>query len=309
MSTEEILEFKIDENDKGKRVDVFCTENVEDFGRTYVQYIISEENILLNNKKTKSSKKLKVGDTVTIKLIPPKEIEVEPQDIDIDILYEDKDIIVVNKQQGLVVHPAPGNVDGTLVNALLFHTKDLSGINGELRPGIVHRIDKDTSGILVIAKNNNAHTHLSEQLQDHSMNREYVALVKGDLDKNSGTINLPLGRDPKNRIKRAVTNINSKEAVTHYEVLERYGKYTLCKFKLETGRTHQIRVHMKEIGHPIAGDPLYGGDKNNPFKTNGQLLHAKKLGFIHPATGEYIEFESELPDYFVEILEKLRADI
>lgn len=299
---ENLLEFNVNSEESGQRLDIFCSSKVEELGRTYIQFLISEEHILLNGKKAKSSKKIKNGDKVTINLIPPKTIDVIPQNIPIDIVYEDKDVIVINKDQGMVVHPAPGNPDGTLVNALLYHTKDLSGINGELRPGIVHRIDKDTSGLLVIAKNDKSHNFLSQQLQDHSMHRKYWALVKGNLKEDKGTINKPLGRDPVNRIKRAVTNKNSKEAITHFKVLKRFGDYTLCEFKLETGRTHQIRVHMNSIGHPIVGDPLYSNPTKLPFKTNGQLLHAKELGFVHPDTKEYMEFNSEIPEYFSRIL-------
>lgn len=295
--------------ESGKRLDVFCSENIEDIGRTYIQKIIKDKKVLVNGKAAKASYKVKDGDQISLEIEPPKEISAEPQDIDLDIVYEDSDLLVVNKPQGLVVHPAPGSPDNTLVNGLLFHTKDLSGIGGELRPGIVHRIDKDTSGLLVVAKNDKAHQFLSSLLEKHDIDREYIALVKGNLENNSGTINMPIGRDLKDRKKRAVTNINSKEAVTHFEVIKRFPQgYTLCKFKLETGRTHQIRVHMKEIGHPIVGDPVYGGEKGIPFKTNGQLLHAQTLGFEHPTTHEKMLFQAEIPEYFNEIINSLENE-
>ena len=241
-------------------------------------------------------------------MIPEPEIpRLEDPNIPIDIVYEDEDVIVVNKAQGMVVHPAPGNYNGTLVNALLYHCKDLSSINGVIRPGIVHRIDKDTSGILVIAKNDDAHNKLSEQLKDHSMKREYYALIEGRLKNNDGTIDKPLGRCKKDRLKIGIIE-DGKRAVTHYEVVERYNGYTLVKCVLETGRTHQIRVHMASIGFPLVGDPLYGF-KRQKFKLEGQVLHARTLGFIHPRTGEYMEFTSELPQYFCDLINKLKNEM
>lgn len=300
----EVKEIIVTKDNEGQRLDLFCNQIEENLGRKYVKELIKEGSILLNNQKVKASKKLKENDLIYIEYQPPKEIEVEPEDIPINILFEDKDVIVINKDIGMVVHPAPGNQNGTLVNALMFHTKDLSGINGILRPGIVHRIDKDTSGILVVVKNDKAHLSLSKQFSDHSINREYLALVEGIIDKDKGTIDMPIGRDPNNRLRRKAQLNNSKEAITHFEVIKRFEEgYTLCKFKLETGRTHQIRVHMKEIGHPLVGDPLY--NNKDPFKLNGQFLHARKLGFIHPSKNEYIEFETDIPEVFSEVLNKL----
>ncbi|MBR5015272.1 MAG: RluA family pseudouridine synthase, partial [Clostridia bacterium] len=235
----------------------------------------------------------------------PTEIEAKPQDIPLDIFYEDDDLLVVNKPKGMVVHPAAGNPDGTLVNALLFHCKgSLSGINGEIRPGIVHRIDKDTSGLLVVAKNDATHQKLAEQIKEHSFTRCYKAVVHGNIKDDEGTIDAPIGRSPKDRKKMAVTDKNSREAVTHFKVLERFKDYTYIECKLETGRTHQIRVHMAYRGNPVAGDTLYG-PKNTPKDLNGQCLHAYKLGFVHPKTGEYLEFEAPLPEYFEKFLKKV----
>lgn len=299
----DIQQLIVDEEHINTRLDVFVSEILEDKSRSYVQKLIDEENIKVNNKVKKSNYKLKNKDIIEIIIPEVKELIVEPENIPLDILYEDRDVIVVNKPQGMVVHPAPGNYSGTLVNALLYHCKDLSGINGVARPGIVHRIDKDTSGILVIAKNDNAHNKLAEQLKEHSMVREYIALVEGRLKSMEGTIDKPLGRNPNNRLKMAVVK-DGKRAVTHYNVLEVYERNTLVKCILETGRTHQIRVHMTHIGHPLVGDPVYGFKKSK-FKLDGQMLHAKKLGFIHPSSGEYMEFQSELPEYFQEVLRKL----
>lgn len=299
----DIQQLIIDEEDVNSRLDVFLAKNFEDKSRSYIQKLIEEENIKVNGKVKKSNYKLKLKDTVSIGIPEVEELVVEAEDIPLDILYEDEDVIVINKPQGIVVHPAPGNYSGTLVNALLYHCKDLSGINGIARPGIVHRIDKDTSGILVVAKNDNAHKKLAEQLKEHTMKREYIALLEGRLKSDKGTIDKPIGRNPKDRLKMDVVR-DGKRAVTHYEVLERYEKNTLVRCILETGRTHQIRVHMASIGHPLVGDPVYGFKKSK-FNLNGQMLHAKKLGFIHPSLGKYIEFESDLPDYFKEILRKL----
>ena len=302
----ETVVLKVDENGAGQRIDAWCAEREPRLSRSRIKQLIENGDILADGKAVRPSRKLKAGEDISIALSLPSEIEAKPENIPLDIVYEDSDVIVVNKPQGLVVHPAHGTPDGTLVNALLYHIDDLSGIGGELRPGIVHRIDKDTSGLLMAAKNDIAHQSLSKQLKAHSVTREYLALVKGIMPDNSGRIDMPVGRDPKNRKRMAVTDKNSKEAVTHFEVLERYAEgYTLCRFRLETGRTHQIRVHMKQIGNPLAGDPMYGGDRKNPFHTEGQLLHAGKLGFIHPVTGEYLEFTAPLPDYFTRILESL----
>ncbi len=300
-----IEELQVKEDDINKRLDVFISEKLEDKSRSYVQGLIEEEKVKVNEKLKKSNYKLKLNDLVIVEVPEVTTLEIEKEDIPLDILYEDNDIIVINKPQDMVVHPAPGNYSGTLVNALLYHCNDLSGINGVVRPGIVHRIDKDTSGILVIAKNVNAHSKLAEQLKEHSMTRTYYALVEGRLKEDSGTINAPIGRHSVERIKMAVVKNNGKEAITHYKVLERFNHYTLVKCNLETGRTHQIRVHMAYIGHPLVGDIVYGFKKQK-FKLQGQVLHAKELGFIHPTTNEYMKFTSNIPKYFEDLLENLR---
>ncbi|GAA0857337.1 MULTISPECIES: RluA family pseudouridine synthase [Clostridium] len=302
---EEII-YNIDTCDKGTRIDKFLSEKFEGKSRSYIQGLIEEESILVNNKKVKSNYKLKENDEIKVFMKEPKELEVEAENIPIDIIYEDSDVIVVNKAKGMVVHPAPGNYNGTLVNALLYHCTDLSSINGVIRPGIVHRIDKDTTGILVIAKNDEAHNKLSDQLKEHSMKREYYALVEGRIKANSGTIDKPLARSKKDRLKIAIVE-GGKRAVTHYEVIEKFKNTTLVKCVLETGRTHQIRVHMSSIGYPLVGDPVYGFKKGK-FKCEGQMLHAKTLGFIHPRTNEYVEFTSELPENFKALIENLRKD-
>ncbi|MPM59103.1 Ribosomal large subunit pseudouridine synthase D [bioreactor metagenome] len=248
---------------------------------------------------------VKEDDKVIIEIPAPKLLEVLPQDIPIDIVYEDSDVLIINKPQDMVVHPAPGNYENTLVNAIIYHCKDkLSSINGVIRPGIVHRIDKDTSGLLMIAKNNNSHNSLAEQLKDHSITREYEFICHGVVKEDKITVNKPIGRNPKDRLKMAVVP-GGKNAVTHFEVVQRFENFTHMRARLETGRTHQIRVHALSINHPLLGDPVYG-PKNNKFKTNGQTLHAKKLGFIHPSTNQYIEFDSELPNYFKDIINKLK---
>lgn len=300
-------EFIVDEDSKNLRLDVFLSRYFEDKSRSYLQNLIEEGNVKVNEKLKKSNYKLKLGEKVSILIPEPVGLNVEPEDIPLDIVYEDNDVIVVNKFQGMVVHPAAGIYNGTLVNALLSHCKDLSGINGVARPGIVHRIDKDTSGVLVIAKNDNAHNKLAEQFKDHSMTRSYLALVEGVLKKDEGTIDAPLGRHPIERIKIAVIK-DGRRAVTHYKVLERFNNNTLVECVLETGRTHQIRVHMSHIGHPLVGDPVYGHKKQR-FNLKGQMLHAKKLGFIHPSTGEYMEFQSDLPDYFTKVIGILKNEL
>lgn len=304
MSTEMFIASELDIN---KRLDLFLSEKLEHMSRSYVQGLIENESVKVNNKVKKSNYKLKFGDEISIEVPTPVELQVEGENIPIDTIYEDSDVIVVNKPQDMVVHPAPGNYTGTLVNALLYHCKDLSGINGVIRPGIVHRIDKDTTGILVVAKNDNAHNKLAEQLKNHSMTRTYYALVEGNVKQDEGIVNAPIGRHPVDRIKMAVVK-DGREAVTHYRVIERFGDYTLVKCNLETGRTHQIRVHMAHIGHPLVGDNVYGYKKQK-FNLKGQVLHAKELGFIHPTSGEYIHFDSELPKYFIELLEKLRGRV
>lgn len=296
--------YVIDENNQGMRIDKYLSQVMEDKTRSFIQGIIDEGKVTVNNKIVKSNYKLKVNDFIKGIIPDPVELKVEAEDIPLDILYEDEDVIVVNKPQGMVVHPAAGNTTGTLVNAILNHCNDLSGINGVIRPGIVHRIDKDTSGVLVIAKNDASHNKLAEQLKDHSMTRVYIALVEGTIKNDQGTVDANLGRHPIERKKIAVVKAG-RRAVTHYKVLERFDKYTLVECRLETGRTHQIRVHMAHIGHPLVGDPVYGFKKQR-FNLEGQLLHAKILGFIHPTTRQYLEFEAELPNYFNKVIEILR---
>ena len=298
--------FAAEKEDVGTRIDVFLAENMEDLSRSGVQKLIDEGMITLNGGKTKANYKLREKDVIDVTVPEVKEVEILPEDIPLDILYEDEDVIVVNKPQGMVVHPAPGHTSGTLVNALMFHCgDDLSGINGEKRPGIVHRIDKDTSGVLMIAKNDMAHQSLAAQLAEHSITRKYNAVVYNGFNEDEGTVNEPIGRNPQDRKKMAVTQKHSRHAVTHYRVIERMEKFTLIEAQLETGRTHQIRVHMTYIGHPLLGDPVYG-PKKQPINLEGQALHARVLGFIHPRTGEYMEFEAPLPPHFEALLERLR---
>ena len=289
----------------GVRIDKFLTDKLKAPSRAYVQNIIDKDLVTVNDKVIKSNYKLRCGDEIRVTIPEAEKLEVIPQEIPLDILYEDKDIIVINKPQGMVVHPAAGNKDKTLVNALLHHCEDLSGINGIIRPGIVHRIDKNTSGVLVVAKNDNAHNKLAAQLKEHTMNREYIALVEGRINNEGGTIDAPLGRNPQDGLKYAVVK-DGKHAVTHYSVLQVFDRFTLVACKLETGRTHQIRVHMAYIGHPIVGDPLYGYRKQS-FKLEGQLLHARTLGFVHPSTGEYMEYVAPNPEHFQRIISKIKV--
>ena len=288
----------------GERLDKFIADNSE-ISRSYAAHLCENGLITSDGKPLAKKYKITAGEEITIELPEPEEMTAEPEDIPIDIVYEDSDVIVVNKPQGMCVHPAVGNEHGTLVNGLMYHCKgSLSAINGVIRPGIVHRIDKDTSGLLICAKNNDAHLKLSEQLKERKAMRKYIALVNGNIKEDGGTINKPIARHPIDRKKMAIVQ-GGREAVTHFNVLERFGKYTLVECILETGRTHQIRVHMASIGHSIVGDQLYG-IKKEKFSLNGQLLHAKTIGFIHPKTGEMMEFTSELPEHFTNILEKLR---
>ena len=290
----------------GERLDKFISGN-SDISRSYAAKLCEDGLVTLGSKPLAKKYKITGGEEITIELPEPEEMTAEPEDIPLDIVYEDDDVIVVNKPQGMCVHPAVGNEHGTLVNGLMYHCKgSLSAINGVIRPGIVHRIDKDTSGLLICAKNNEAHLKLSEQLKERKAMRKYIALVNGNIKEDSGTINKPIARHPIDRKKMAVVQ-GGREAVTHFNVLERFGKYTLVECILETGRTHQIRVHMASIGHSIVGDPLYG-IKKEKFSLNGQLLHAKTIGFIHPKTGEMMEFTSELPEHFTNIIEKLRRN-
>lgn len=285
------------------RVDRFVASNAEELSRSYIQQLINDGQVLVNGAKVKNNTKLKVNDVVEVNLPEVKELEAVPQKMDLNIVYEDHDVIVINKPKNMVVHPGVGNPDGTLVNGLLYHCKDLSGINGVLRPGIVHRIDKDTTGLLVVCKNDKAHESLSQQLKDKTAFRKYIALVHGVMPHEYGTIDAPIGRDEKDRQKMAVTAKNSREAVTHFKVLKRYSKYTLLECVLETGRTHQIRVHMQYIGFPIVGDPKYSIRKT--LNTNGQMLHACELSFIHPTTNEKMTFEAPLPEEFKAVLDTL----
>lgn len=301
----EQLEFLALRDDENKRIDNFLNNNLEDVSRNRIQKLIEEKQVLVNNKSINKNYKIKENDKIIINIEEPKKIDILPENIPLNIVYEDEDVILVNKPQDMVVHPANGHYSHTLVNALMYHCKDnLSGINGVMRPGIVHRIDKDTSGILIVAKNDKAHQKLANQLEQHSMTRVYYAIVYNNLKNDKGVIDAPIGRHPIDRKKMAVTDKNSKRAVTHYEVLQRFNKYTFIKLKLETGRTHQIRVHMSYIGNPLLGDIVYGKEKQ-PFKLFGQVLHAKVLGFVHPTTNKYMEFETELPQYFKDILKKL----
>ncbi len=300
-------QFKIKE-DNNERLDKVLSKIDNTLSRTMIQKLIEEEKILVNGKLEKASYKVNIGDLITIEEVPPKEIELKAEDIPIEILYEDKDIIVVNKPKGLVVHPANGNPDGTLVNAIMNICKDsLSGIGGEIRPGIVHRLDKDTSGVLIVAKNDIAHINLSNQIKNREVKKIYIALVRGVIKENEATINMPIARSTKDRKKMAVSK-NGKEAVTHFTVLERFEKYTLLKVKIDTGRTHQIRVHLSEIGYPVVGDYVYSNGKN-PFNVVGQMLHAKSIEFKHPTTGKIMKIEAPLPEYFEKIIKELKGQI
>lgn len=295
----------IEINDAGKRIDKFLGETTE-YSRSKIQKMIENKNVLVNGKEVKASYILKENDSLEITEYID-ETDILPENIPLDIYYEDDDLIVVNKPSGMVVHPAPGNYTGTLVNALLYHTNNLSTLNTNVRPGIVHRIDADTSGLLLVAKNDKSHNMLADAIQKKETVREYIALVQGVINEDSATIDAPIGRDINNRKKMCVTSSNSKDAVTHIKVLERYNKATLIRCKLETGRTHQIRVHLNYINHPVVNDPVYGFKKMDDEKF-GQMLHAEKLGFVHPTTKEYMEFTAPVPDKFNEILKKYKED-
>ena len=288
-----------------KRIDAYMAEKYEDISRVAIQRLIETGKILVNGKKVKASYKVQVNDKITMEEEKAVEVELKAQDIPVEIIYEDRDIIVVNKPKGMVVHPANGNPDGTLVNAIMAICKDsLSGIGGEIRPGIVHRLDKETSGILIVAKNDKAHINLSQQIKEHKVKKTYIALVKGIVKENNATINMPIGRSEKDRKKMAVTK-KGKEAITHFKVLKRYDKYTLLEINIETGRTHQIRVHLSQIGYPIVGDEVYSKGKNE-LNIKGQCLHAKSLDFKHPITNEDMHLEAKIPQYFEKILEELK---
>lgn len=297
--------IEINTEDFGKRIDAFLAEKL-DLSRSNIQRLIENENIIVNSTKIKASYKIQDGDIIEYEEEEPKSVELEAQDIPVEVLYEDNDIIVVNKPKGLVVHPANGNPDGTLVNAILSICKDsLSGIGGEIRPGIVHRLDKDTSGVIVIAKNDKAHINLSEQIKNHEVEKTYIALVRGFVKVNEATIDMPIGRSVKDRKKMAI-NKNGKNAVTHFKVINRYGDYSLLEVKIETGRTHQIRVHLSQIGYPIIGDAVYSNGKNK-WNIQGQCLHAKSLKFKHPTTNKEMFIEAPLPEYFKEVIKELEG--
>ena len=301
-----MTEYRLICTESGVRLDKFIADADIGVSRSAAAALIESGGVSLNGKGANKKQKLKVNDEVIVQIPDPVPYEAKAENIPLDIVYEDSDLLVVNKPKGMVVHPAAGNYDGTLVNALLYHCGDsLSGINGVMRPGIVHRIDKDTSGLLIVAKNDESHKILSGQIKEHSFTREYEAVVWGNVREDEGTVNAPIGRNPNDRKKMCITPKNSKEAVTHYSVIARYKGYTHIRCVLETGRTHQIRVHMASLGHPVAGDLVYGvKSERAPFE--GQCLHAKKIGFVHPTTGEYMEFDSELPAYFNNFLTKLR---
>lgn len=306
---ERVILTKAIEEDIGCRLDMFLTDSLDDMSRSSIQKLISGGHVVVNDEVCTSKKrKMESGDEVRITIPMAEELDILPEDIPIDIVYEDDHVLVVDKAKGMVVHPGVGNMTGTLVNAIMYHCRDrLSSINGVERPGIVHRIDKDTSGLLMIAKTDQAHNSLAAQLAEHSSTRAYKAIVYNNFKEDEGRIDLPIGRHPTNRLKQAVTDINSRNAVTNYKVLERFGRFTFIEARLETGRTHQIRVHMSYMKHPLLGDSLYGPAKNS-FGVEGQMLHAYLLGFVHPATGEYMEFESPLPREFSRVLERLRNE-
>lgn len=300
----ETIDIKVEELE-GERLDYYIALNIDKLSRSYVKKLIDDGLVLVNKEKSKSSYILKQGDNIQIHIPEPKKLEAIAEDLPIDIIYEDNDLLIVNKPQDMVVHPAYGNSTGTLVNSLLYNVSNLSSINGLIRPGIIHRLDKDTSGLLIVAKNDVSHRILSKQLRDRNVKRNYKALVHGVIKDDNGTIDAPIGRHPIYRKKMAVTTRNSKTAITHYNVIERFNDYTLLELSLESGRTHQIRVHMNYINHPVVGDPIYSR-VNNKFGLKKQMLHSHKVGFIHPSTNEYMEFTKDVPEYFKDILTKLK---
>lgn len=302
----ERFEFLIEDKEAGIRIDRVLADRMKEQSRSYLQKLLKDQQVSVNEKQVKANYKVQSGDCICV-MLPDMEVpDIVPQEIPLDILYEDDYLLVVNKPKGMVVHPSAGHMDGTLVNAVLAHCRgNLSGINGVLRPGIVHRIDRDTTGALLICKDDSTHRDLAEQLKVHSIRRRYRAVVYGNFKDDEGTVEGPIGRHPTDRKKMAINPKNGKDAVTHYQVLERFGNATYIECRLETGRTHQIRVHMSSIGHPLLGDEIYG-DRRNAYHLQGQALHAMVLGFVHPHTGEYMEFEAPLPEYFVKLLDKLR---
>jgi len=307
MSEGRQLEIIVEENETGLRLDAYLAGKIPDLSRSYIQRLINDNLVLVNGESTKGKIKTSTGMKIVVNVPEPEPLSLDPENIPLDIVYEDSDILVINKPRDMVVHPAPGNRDNTLVNALLYHCRDsLSNINGVIRPGIVHRIDKDTTGLIAVAKNNNAHQSLAMQLKDHSMERIYDAIVEGIIHEDRGTIDAPIGRHPVDRKKMAVTPGKGKNAVTHFEVLERLKGATYVSLILKTGRTHQIRVHMSYIRHPVYGDPVYGGSSRNKT-TGGQMLHARYLRLKHPSTGEFMEFEAKLPEDFIQLLNSLRV--
>lgn len=303
--TETEREWQVEAEQAGARLDSALAARFADLSRSRIQSLIEEKQVLVNGQATRASYKLKAGDLIKIWVPQPQPLTVEPQLIPLDVVYEDQDVIVINKPRGMVVHPAAGHWSGTLVNALLWHCQDLSGINGQLRPGIVHRLDRDTTGLLMVAKNDQSHQELARQIKERSVNRRYLALVHGNIVEPAGMVDAPIGRDPWDRQRMAVNPRNGKPALTRYTVRKRYGDFTLVECKLETGRTHQIRVHMAFLGHPVAGDPKYGPRKA-AFDLQGQLLHAYLLGFAHPRSGQYLEFTAPLPEDMERVLEQLR---
>ncbi len=304
MSEDKVFTFSADAG--YPRADIYLSGNMPDLTRSALKKIFENGGVKINGKAAKASQGIKCGDSVELTVPPAEEYSVKPENIPLDIVYQDKDLAVINKPQGMTVHMGNGNKEGTLVNALLYNLDSLSGINGVIRPGIVHRIDKDTSGLLVVAKNDAAHLSLSTQIAEKTCRRTYIALLEGNLKEDSGTVTTYIGRDPKDRLKMAVVPAEKgKLAITYFTVLKRYEGYTLCRFDLKTGRTHQIRVHAKYLGHPVVGDPVYG-IKKQKFALNGQLLHAARLEFVHPSTGRIMSFEAPLPDYFEGVLKKLR---
>ena len=304
----EIYDYTVEKEESGIRIDRYLAEKDSGLSRSFIQKLLKDGQITVGDKAAKSNYKVRENDRIHLEIPDSSEPDIVPEDIPLDILYEDEDVLIVNKPKGMVVHPSAGHYSGTLVNAIMYHCKDsLSGINGQIRPGIVHRIDMDTTGSLIVCKNDESHVNIAEQIKEHTVNRIYVGIVCGNVTEDEGTIEGAIGRHPVDRKKMAVNEKNGKPAITHYKVLERFGNYTYMQFQLETGRTHQIRVHMASIGHPLLGDTLYSSGRS-PFKhLQGQTLHAKTIGFVHPKSGEYMEFSAPLPEYFDNLLKLLKS--